>query len=93
MFFSELNGEHVVLVSGGVYRQALLYQREGYLYGKWGSGYVRLAADGSTSAPKVRMVVMSLYTGVGKDKLNRLCLSRFVEDAEPIEPQKLIGRA
>lgn len=93
MYFSEWNGEVAVLHSGGVYKQCPLYVWKGYLFAKYGSGFLRLAADGSTSSPKVRISAISLYTGMGADKLGRLCIQSQVKDARPIREEHplLIG--
>lgn len=58
-FFKEVEGEAAVLVIGGVYSQVPLYTRDGYLYAKYGSGFVRLMADGATTKAKLRLDFMS----------------------------------
>lgn len=50
--FHEVEGEYVILRSGGVFTQSALYRRGKHLYGKRGAGYVLLMRSG-TSAPKV----------------------------------------
>lgn len=52
-FLSELEGATGWLGSRGVYRQVPLYRRGEALFAKWGAGYVRLRASGSTSCPAV----------------------------------------
>ena len=55
--FHEIDDAYVILYSGGVYRQAKMYRRyngaEHQLFAKWGSGYIRLCAQGGTTVPKV----------------------------------------
>lgn len=81
-FFKQVEGEAAILVNNGVFSQVDLYSRDGYLYAKHGSGFVRLYADGSTSKAKLRLDFMS-YGGHHKD-------------AQPLTgeaTQKLLGSA
>lgn len=48
--FHRLDDAYVILQKHGVYTQAAVYRRGDVLYAKHGSGYVRLAAHG-TSVP------------------------------------------
>lgn len=57
--FQEIEGEAAVLVEGGVYKQVPLFKRNGYLYAKLGSGFVKLYADGSTTKPKCRLETLT----------------------------------
>lgn len=72
-FFKQVEGEACVLVENGVYRQCDVYTRDGYLYGKLGSGFVRLHADGATTKAKCRLVHLSWTGGLYRDVLGRLC--------------------
>lgn len=74
-FFKHVEGEAAILVSGGVYSQVDLYTRDGYLYAKHGSGFVRLMADGSTTKAKLRLDFMSWSGRLFRDGLGRLCTS------------------
>lgn len=71
--FKQIEGENAVIVESGVYKQADLYTRNGYLYAKAGGGFVRLYADGSTSKAKCRLDVLTFSKPLGTDKLGRLC--------------------
>lgn len=73
MFFKQIEGEAAILASGGVYRQAEIYERNGYLFAKFGSGFVRLCADGSTSKAKMRLEAISSDGDLCRDSLGRLC--------------------
>lgn len=73
-FFREVEGEAAIVVHNGVYRQVPVYTRDGYLYAKVGSGFVRLNADGSTTKHQVRLDFLSWTGPLHKDNLGRLCL-------------------
>jgi hypothetical protein len=47
--FTKIDGAWVTLRKGGVYRQAMVYDRTGELYAKYGSGFVALTGQRSTS--------------------------------------------
>lgn len=40
-FFKQVEGEAAILVNNGVFSQVDLYSRDGYLFAKHGSGFVR----------------------------------------------------
>lgn len=71
--FKQIEGENAVIVESGVYKQADLYARDGYLYAKAGGGFVRLYADGSTSKAKCRLDVLTFDKSLCADKFGRLC--------------------
>lgn len=71
--FQQIEGDNAVIVESGVYKQADLYVRDGYLYAKAGGGFVRLYADGSTSKAKCRLDVLMFYKSLRADKFGRLC--------------------
>lgn len=73
MFFKQIEGEAAILVGDGVYRQTDLYERNGFLFAKYGAGFIRLAADGSTSKAKMRLEAMSWDGALAQDALGRLC--------------------
>lgn len=73
MFFKQIEGDAAILVENGVYKQVDLYSRNGYLFAKLGSGFVRLMADGSTSKHKLRLDTISYEGNLGSDGLGRLC--------------------
>lgn len=52
----------VILRSKGVYKQAKVYERGGYLYAGYGSGFIRMGANG-TGLPNVSVDAFELpYT-------------------------------
>ena len=71
--FKQIEGENAVIVEGGVYKQADLYARDGYLYAKVGGGFVRLYADGSTSKARCRLDVLTFSKPLCRDAFGRLC--------------------
>ena len=73
MFFKQVEGEAAVLVTRGVYTQVDLYERNGYLYAKSGTGFVRLFYDGSTTKAKTRIDALSWRGRIARDALGRLC--------------------
>jgi len=92
-FFKQVEGEAAILVNNGVYTQVDLYTRDGYLFAKHGSGFVRLMADGSTSKAKLRLDFMSWEGGLHRDSLGRLC-SPEKTGAKPLDDgrrQALLG--
>lgn len=74
--FTELEGETVVLLSGGTYYQRPLFTRGGSLYAAWGQGFVRLLADGITTRPKLRVDQFCMTVPVYRDGLGRLTLTQ-----------------
>lgn len=91
-FFKQIEGEAAILVSNGVYLQVDLYSRAGYLYAKYGTGFVRLMRDGSTTKAKLRLDTMTWTGSLCADSLGRLCEPGCVEDAKVIdgEPRRLL---
>lgn len=58
MRFTIIEEVDVILVRNGVYRQTKMYSREEkgerFVYASYGSGYVRLYRNSTTSTPKIR---------------------------------------
>ncbi|MCW4115638.1 hypothetical protein NPA31_011755 [Aurantimonas sp. MSK8Z-1] len=73
-FFQHLEGDAAILVENGVYKQADLYQRDGFLFARTSGGFVRLMADGSTSKARLRLDVLSVDQPLHRDAVGRLCL-------------------
>lgn len=71
--FQQVEGEAAIIVENGVYRQCDIYQRDGYLYAKVGSGFVRLMADRSTTKAKCRLDTLTWTGDLHRDSLGRLC--------------------
>lgn len=55
-YFTEVTDGHVITVSGGVYRQASLFERGGRAYARYGAGFVRLHQGSTTSHTGVKWV-------------------------------------
>lgn len=72
MAFRELVGDTAVLYKSGTFSVCQLYDYRGWLFAGFGSKYVRLNANGTTSVDKLfvdsYIVSVSLYV----DKLGRL---------------------
>lgn len=91
--FKALEGQAAVIVENGVYKQADLFTRSGFLYAKVGSGFVRLYADGSTTKAKCRIDALHFDAALMQDRFGRLCDASLPE-AKPIASDKaqlLIG--
>lgn len=73
--FKALEGETAILVQGGVYRTADLYERDGKVFAAVAGGYVRLYANGSTSKDKLSLDVLALDAKLYVDRFGRLCVS------------------
>lgn len=69
----EPEGQVAVIVKNGVYQQAPLYSRNGYLFAKVGNGFIRLAANGSTSQTSTRIEALVIDVELFEDRLGRLC--------------------
>lgn len=72
--FKQLEGEFAVTVSGGVYKQSDVYERNGLLFVKHGSGFVQLDYMGGTSTDKLRLDELNVETPLAMTKLGRICI-------------------
>ena len=67
--FSEIPEGQGIVTAGGVYRQVALFERADAatgarrIYAKYGSGYVRLNAGGTSSATRVRWTDLDVSDG------------------------------
>ncbi len=88
--FQHVEGDTVIVVENGVYKQCDLYKRNGFLFAKIGGGFVRLMVDASTS--KARMRLDSIFTelGLATDGLGRLMLSD-AQGSKPLAPAKAMA--
>ena len=87
--FKKLDGDVVILRSGGVFRQCDLYSRADGLYARYGTGFIRLNRDGSTSAPKIQIDTL-IYDGpLFQDRFGRLFLTAGT-DSKPVTDRKLL---
>lgn len=94
--FQEVEGEAAVLIENGVYKQVPVFKRNGYLYAKIGSGFVRLYEDGSTTKSKCRLDTLTWGdpATLGRDSLGKLCFLPEVVTAKPLpgnRQTKLLG--
>lgn len=69
----EPEGQVAILVRGGIYKQAALYTRNGYIFAKSGDGFVRLTSSGATSAPSTRIESLVMDFELFEDQHGRLC--------------------
>ena len=93
--FKVLEGENAVLRVGGVYKEAKLAVRnDGELFASYGSGWVRLYADGKTSAgAKTALDALALDAPLHKDRFGRLCVTSGEgrKALPPAESDKLLA--
>jgi hypothetical protein len=94
--FQEVTGEVAIIVKNGVYRQVPVYMRNGYYYAKFGAGFIRLNADGSTTEATARLETLTAdgIQSLAADTLGRLCDPAAVPGAKPLPQsltQKLLG--
>ena len=75
MSFKQLTGETVILQSGGVFKQADLYEWDGKLFAKHGNGFIRLKENGSTSKDGINIELLCIDAPLRKDRFGRLCVS------------------
>lgn len=73
--FKQRDGEHAILVSGGVHEQVDVYEREGMVYAKWGSGFIQLYVDGSSTKSNVRCEHLSCEAQMSASPTGRLVLA------------------
>lgn len=78
--FVELTGDQVLLRTKGVSTVHDLYEMDGELYARVGSGYVRLKSNGSTSKDGQKMVKLVTNRPLWADQFERLVLR---QDAAP----------
>lgn len=71
--FQHVEGEYAILVTNGVYKQAQVFNRGGYLYAQASGGFVRLHKDGHTSKPKTRLDYLTWTGEISHDAMGRLC--------------------
>lgn len=67
MGFIEVESCFALTMSGGVFRQVPIYERENIIYAKAGSGFIRLHENKRTSHPKTTWVeIDGVRTKTGK---------------------------
>lgn len=62
-FINEIPEGQAIIYANGVYRQVKIAERNGRIYAKFGSGYVRLHQNGGSSHPKVQWYEIHLEDG------------------------------
>lgn len=75
MAFKQLQGETVILVQNGVYKQADLYEWKGGLFAKFSGGFIRLKENGSTTKDGVSIDTLMFDGELRRDKFGRLAVS------------------
>lgn len=91
--FKLIEGAHVIVSQGGVYKQVGLAERHGVLYAVAAGGYVAMFSDASTTKDKLRIVEISHDDKVMVNAVGRLCTPE-VEGAKAIKKsaeQLLLG--
>lgn len=58
--FHVIEGHFAILRRGGVFRQAKLFYRGGYLFAAHGSGFIGLRGSGGTTVPSISWTDISL---------------------------------
>jgi len=88
--FNKLEGEFAITRTNGVYKQVDVYERNGYLFVKHGSGFIQLNHTGGTSTPKVNLDELNIETPIAMSKLGRLCVKGHagVPDQKPLDADK-----
>jgi hypothetical protein len=85
-FFSIIPDGKAIVHANGVYRQVDIYTRgtgpDAKIYAKYGSGFVRLAQGGATSAPKVRWAEVDCGDGMFHERQGAVF---YVPPADQIE--------
>lgn len=91
--FKQLQGDTVILTTGGVYKQVNLYERDGDLYAGWAGGFIRLYDTGATSQPVVRIEQLITNAPLHRDPFGRLSTEARKNTLPVAAPQqqKLIG--
>jgi hypothetical protein len=73
--FKHLEGETAIVVSGGVYKVADLYERDGKLFAATAGGYVRINSNGTTSKDKLSVDTLAIDAALYVDRFGRLCVA------------------
>lgn len=73
--FKQLTGQSAVIRKGGVFRTCDLYEFKGQLFAKYGSGFVRLNANGSSSVDGLAVDLLAYDDALFQDKFGRLCVT------------------
>lgn len=88
--FRKLDGEFAITKQDGVFRQADVYERNGYLFVAHGNGFVQLQSTGGTSSPKVNLDELNMTTPVAMNPTGRLCIEGHpaVSEQKPLPDNK-----
>ena len=71
--FKIIEGEYVIIKSGGVYKHVAMAERNGYLFAVASGGYVQLKHDGTTSKDKLHFDEISFEGPLARTKTGKLC--------------------
>jgi hypothetical protein len=74
IMFTKLEGDQALMKSGGVFKVVDLYAFEDGLYAQWGTGFVRLYQNGSTTKPKLFVEKLVTDRPIYRDVHGRLTL-------------------
>lgn len=86
--FRELVGDTAIILIKGTYRQCPLYEYQGNLFAKLGSGFIRLNTTGATSRPDALLFQLITEQKLTADKFGRLSVD---EKYPSIEAEKLLA--
>jgi hypothetical protein len=74
--FKQIQGQSAVVKNRGVYRTCDLYEFRGQLFVKFGSGFVRLNANGSSSVDGLSLDLLAYEGPLFQDKFGRLAVQQ-----------------
>jgi hypothetical protein len=96
-YLKELEGEQAILQEGGVFKPSPLYTRDGQLFAKAAGGFVRLAADGSTSkvSGRLRFTTLVMSSPLYRNPMGRLAVCqwhlKFPQKGQVKFPQSVVS--
>ncbi len=74
--FKQLTGQSAVLRKSGVYRTCDLYEFKGMLFAKFGSGFVRMNSNGSSSLDGLQLDHLAYDGELYQDRFGRLAVAK-----------------
>lgn len=72
--FKKIETDNAIIVKGGVYKQADVYEFQGGLYLKANGGFVRVNANGGTSVSGLSLHTIMREGSIYADPWGRLCV-------------------
>ena len=83
--FHKIEDAQAIISSRGVYRQVDVYQRDGYVYVKWGNGFIWLGRNG-TSKPDVMFHELFVDDEIDYSRTGRMtCVPRNVKTIKEVK--------